>query len=125
MNNKSSPGEGVPTDDEFNWRRQAHCGQIYFLPSDMWFAEEHSVSASIATETCFTCPVRKECLKEACDNKEPYGIWGGLPASIRSKKGMVHNFLKLVDLLDPYNTEDRSSPFHINNLHEGGTDERE
>lgn len=27
---------------------------------------------------CMGCPVRERCLEEALENREPFGIWGGL-----------------------------------------------
>lgn len=105
-----------------NWRQDALCSD-FADRADMWYSDETSTQASLATSICFACPVRQECLKEACTNKEPFGIWGGLPASVRMKRGRAHNFLKLINLLDPYDTEDRESPFHISNL--GDVDERE
>lgn len=113
--------------DELNWRQKAHCAlecaDTTLSPND-WYAEEHTTEAAIASAVCFGCPVRRECLKEACDNSEPHGIWGGLPFSIRNSKGQVHNYLKLVDLPDPYETDDTHSPFHISNWL-GVNDERE
>lgn len=106
-----------------NWREDADCANYYTRHPDMWHAEENTADASVASGICFQCPVRLECLKEACDKKEPYGIWGGLPYSVRSRRGKAHNFLKLVGLPDPYETDDRASHFHIQNLIEGGTDE--
>lgn len=105
--------------EQDDWRQEALCAAP---DPDDWYADEHTLTASIAAGVCFSCPVRKECLKEACDNKEIYGIWGGLPASMRLQKGRVHNFLKLVDLPDPYETMDGTSPFHISNWL-GGPDE--
>ncbi len=107
-----------------DWRTRAHCAGLDAedgLHPDDWYAEEYTAISSVASAMCFQCPVRMECLKEACDNTEPHGIWGGLPWSIRQQKGQAHNFLKLVDLPDPYSTEDSNSPFHISNL--GGSDE--
>lgn len=116
--NTNSPDEGVND----NWREDATCA-LFSGKWDMWHAEDYSVNSAIAVGICFTCPVRQECLQEACDKKEPYGIWGGQPFSVRSRRGKAHNFLKLVGLPDPYDTMDRASPFHIQNLIEGGTDE--
>lgn len=116
--------DGTPQED---WRQRAHCGGLTpddGLHPDDWYADEHTVGAAIASAMCYQCPVRNDCLKEACDNSEPHGIWGGLPWSVRNQKGQVNNFLKLVDLPDPYETEDSNSPFHISNWL-GSSDERE
>lgn len=113
--------------DDIDWRHAALCGgmsQENDFFRDIWYAEDHTLKASIATSICFQCPVRMECLKQACDNTEPHGIWGGLPPSVRTQKGRVHNFLKLADLPDVYSTEDTNSPFHTSNLN-GGHDGRE
>lgn len=111
--------------EQDDWRREAYCAALTSedgLHPDDWFQEEHTAISAIATAACFSCPVRKQCLKDACDNKEPHGIWGGLPFSIR--QGKAHSILKLVDLPDPYETEDSNSPFHISNWL-GSSDERE
>lgn len=31
-----------------------------------------------AREVCFSCPMRARCLSYALDNREAYGVWGGL-----------------------------------------------
>lgn len=131
-NNNEPPRKKEVTDDKdsegFSWRDEALCAKKikespYFL--DLWFQEEQSLDAAIATSVCFTCPVRQECLKKACETRETEGIWGGQPSSIRLKKGRVHNYLKLVNLPDPYETTDDKSRFHINNLGKGEDNERE
>lgn len=104
---------------DFSWHAGALCAKRisqsrYFI--NLWFEEEETIASSIAASICFECPIRKECLKRACDNKEPAGIWGGQPFSIRSAKGKNHSYFKLVNLPDPYLTEDTDSRFHIQNL---------
>jgi hypothetical protein len=103
-------------EDYEHWQNEADCALYYTNEKDLWYADEKSTQASVATSICFQCPVRLECLKAACDTKEPHGVWGGLPASVRMGRGRAHNFLRLVGLPDPYETEDRASPFHISNL---------
>lgn len=114
-----------PDDEYQSWKRYAMCWQLADLevvPADLWFADDHSPQAKEAAGICFQCPVRELCLKKACDSKEPEGIWGGLPLSIRHKKGRTHNFNRLKGLPNPYDTEDTASPYHPDNLEEG-TDE--
>ena len=36
-----------------------------------------------AKAVCARCPVTRECLRDAMDNHEPYGVWGGLSADER------------------------------------------
>lgn len=92
------------------------------VPADLWFADEHTVPAQEAAGICFECPVRQLCLKKACDSREQSGIWGGLPPSVRQKKGRTHNFNRLKGLPNPYETDDQDSPHFVDNLEEG-TDE--
>jgi WhiB family redox-sensing transcriptional regulator len=35
-------------------------------------------SAAAAKAVCLRCPVRAECLADALERDEPYGVWGGL-----------------------------------------------
>lgn len=128
-NPPNKKGVTSPEDSEdFSWRHNALCAKKieespYFL--DTWFQDEQDLHSAIATSICFQCPVRKECLKKACEMKESEGIWGGQPPSVRLKKGRVHNYLKLVELPDPYETTDKNSRHHTNNLGQGEDNERE
>lgn len=36
-----------------------------------------------AQELCKTCPVQQDCLRFAIENREMYGIWGGMQESDR------------------------------------------
>jgi hypothetical protein len=39
-----------------------------------------------AKSICSTCPIQKECLKMAIDNRERYGIWGGVDFGCREER---------------------------------------
>ena len=43
---------------------------------DLWFAES-PVDLERAKTLCAGCPVRRQCLAEALDRAEPWGVWGG------------------------------------------------
>lgn len=107
-------------DSEYlSWKRYALCWQLTDMGlqnADLWFSEDLTKEASEAADICFECPVRKKCLEAACDNKESAGIWGGLPITIRNKRGKAHNLSKLVQEPNPYSTEDRESSFYKENL---------
>lgn len=53
-------------------------GALFYPPVR---SERRSVKAARelrAKKVCATCPVRVECLEQALDVGERYGIWGGL-----------------------------------------------
>lgn len=110
--------KGVDLDS--SWREEAYCGIMakedpYFL--DLWFAPEDSSSSAVAASACFSCPARRECLEWASTTKQRSGIWGGLPASVRLKhKQRPHDFPVLVELDNPYDTDNPKSKFHISKL---------
>lgn len=110
-----------------DWRNNAACAdKAQESPDfiDLWFQEENSVKSAVATSVCFTCPMRKKCLEWASLTKQREGIWGGQPMSIRLKhKGRPHNYEELVELPDPYETTNKKSRFHINNLDTGDSTE--
>ncbi|MEO8814176.1 MAG: WhiB family transcriptional regulator [Mycobacterium sp.] len=43
---------------------------------DLWFADD-PVDLERAKALCAGCPIRRECLAEALDRAEPWGVWGG------------------------------------------------
>ena len=57
------------------WRERALCAQV---GDDLWYPEPGGSSARAAKVICRQCEVRAECLREAIDNDEAFGIWGGL-----------------------------------------------
>lgn len=44
--------------------------------ADLWFSENPS-QLEQAKALCADCPLRAECLAEALERGEPWGVWGG------------------------------------------------
>ena len=42
-----------------------------------WFFSEEPEEKYAAKNLCFSCPVRKDCIKYALEEKEIWGVWGG------------------------------------------------
>ena len=106
------------------WRKQAYCSNLAPEIANYWFAKDGTTASAAASAACFSaCPVRKECLKWASEAKQRFGIWGGLPSSIRLQKvsqtgdkGRPHDYDSLVELEYPYSTTDRRSRFSVFNM---------
>ncbi|OBJ51128.1 WhiB family transcriptional regulator [Mycobacterium sp. 1423905.2] len=43
---------------------------------DLWFAEAPA-DLERAKTLCIGCPIRRDCLAEAVERAEPWGVWGG------------------------------------------------
>jgi WhiB family redox-sensing transcriptional regulator len=71
------------TEADLVWREEAACRNHPF--PDVFFSDAHDVRRYITREWCSECPVRNECLREALDNDQQWGIWGGLSARERNK----------------------------------------
>jgi WhiB family redox-sensing transcriptional regulator len=56
------------------------------LDPNTWYAQENTKEARDATAVCWRCPVRMPCLEYACTTREPFAIWGGVPASERVRE---------------------------------------
>lgn len=60
-------------DEELHWRLRALC-----RATDPELLFVSGAQQRQATSICRDCPVKRECAAEALDNKEEYGVWGGL-----------------------------------------------
>lgn len=63
------------------WTAQALCAQVdpeLFFPA-------LGANGVAAKRVCMKCPVRIECLQEALERDEEYGIFGGLSRNQRAK----------------------------------------
>ncbi|MBT2365247.1 WhiB family transcriptional regulator [Streptomyces sp. ISL-10] len=97
-----------------DWSRAA-CEEIRLkelgIHPDQWHSPWDSKPSAEAAGTCFECPIRLQCLKYACTNKEEGGIWGGLPARIRTgftREHRAHDYEVLSALDNPYDTDNGS-----------------
>jgi WhiB family transcriptional regulator, redox-sensing transcriptional regulator len=61
------------TSAEAHWREDAACRVAD--PEDML---ADSARQKRAKAVCLGCPVRTECLVDALDNREEWGVWGGM-----------------------------------------------
>jgi hypothetical protein len=46
------------------------------LDPELWFSNE-AADKREAKRLCHTCPVQAQCLNEALDSNQRFGIWGG------------------------------------------------
>lgn len=61
-------------DDEATWMVRARCLDA---DPDAFFPEKGG-STREAKRICAQCPVREECLEFSLENRERFGIWGGM-----------------------------------------------
>lgn len=59
---------------EQEWKLQGLCSQA---DPEAWFPDKGG-SCKEAKKICAVCPVRNECLQYALENREVWGVWGGL-----------------------------------------------
>jgi len=65
------------------WQDDAACAG---MDTEIFYAQE-GPSQAIAFETCSRCPVYDHCFQYAVDNKEEFGVWGGLAFDARDRRG--------------------------------------
>lgn len=79
---------------------QSACGQAVRegVDADLWYGEDlqqaelgrdydggRSRRIKLAKGICAQCPVRQQCLKDALDRDDQWGIWGGLTVYERKR----------------------------------------
>ena len=65
------------TSDDLDWITDSECGKPENRNlAEMFFSAKYE-DRHKAKNMCFSCPVRKECLKWALESKQIWGIWGG------------------------------------------------
>ena len=65
--------------DREAWQDDANCKGVDI---DIFFSLDDADQRT-ALELCKACPVQRECLQDALQHNEMYGIWGGMPESER------------------------------------------
>ncbi len=76
--------------ENYEWVSQARCAS---QDSDGLF-EQGPVQRE-ARHVCAECPVRLECLSDALDKRENFGVWGGLTE--RERRAILKNFPHIVN----------------------------
>lgn len=59
------------------WQIDAECAKPENLPMQDAFFSAEATEKYAAKNLCFECPVRKDCVQWAIENKVIWGIWGG------------------------------------------------
>lgn len=78
------------------WKTFARCKgaddpDVFFGRNDKLPMTKREVEA--ARQVCKACPVARECLMAAFQNREDYGVWGGLTVEERKRARQVTDSL--------------------------------
>lgn len=60
-----------------DWHDESLCSSPYYIKYREHFFSDEVAEIEEAKDICRACPVRKQCLKSALNNKEVWGVWGG------------------------------------------------
>lgn len=76
---------------DFIWQDDAECSKKQHRAIAPKFFSSEPRERAEAKNLCYSCPVRKECLKYALEAKELWGVWGGKDESeIRRALSLSH-----------------------------------
>jgi hypothetical protein len=70
-----------------DWKDRALCAET---DPEAFFPGKGG-STALAKRVCAACEVRAECLQDALDRREPFGIWGGKSERERRRLGKLPN----------------------------------
>ena len=74
------------------WQYDALCRQhssnLFFPPATFEKKEDREKREAKAKAVCSGCPVKMECLDEANEISEPFGVWGGLNEVERKRESI-------------------------------------
>ena len=74
------------------WQYDALCRQhssnLFFPPATFEKKEDREKREAKAKAVCSGCPVKIECLEEANEISEPFGVWGGMNEVERKREGL-------------------------------------
>ena len=77
-----------------NWQYDSLCRQhssnLFFPPATFEINEDRDKRAAKEKAVCSGCPVKFECLEEANEISEPFGVWGGLN-EVERKREAIYN----------------------------------
>jgi hypothetical protein len=61
---------------DLDWHEKAICTKLNDEELEIFFSEEPEEIVK-AKNLCFSCPVRKDCIKWALEDSRIWGVWGG------------------------------------------------
>lgn len=64
--------------DELNWQADATCAKRENQDKVDFFFSSKSEERTEAKKMCGVCPVRRDCAKWALEERQVWGVWGGL-----------------------------------------------
>lgn len=67
----------IPLNSE-DWHEDAECAKPIHKDKIPLFFSNKNNDIYAAKTLCFSCPVRTNCIKSALEDKQIYGVWGGL-----------------------------------------------
>lgn len=59
------------------WQDKSLCSKKENRKMIDWFFSDDTEEKYAAKNLCFSCPVRKDCVKYALETKKIWGVWGG------------------------------------------------
>jgi WhiB family redox-sensing transcriptional regulator len=86
---------------EEDWMLGATCRgrpDLFFAPDDSETRSERRRREAAAKSVCARCPVRMQCLMDALESDERFGIWGGLTE--RERRSLRRSTLETVSPQD-------------------------
>jgi hypothetical protein len=66
-----------PNEEARIWQDKALCAKKENKRMIDWFFSDDTEEKYAAKNLCFSCPVRKDCVKYALETKKIWGVWGG------------------------------------------------
>jgi hypothetical protein len=64
-------------EEDKHWQSRALCAKKSNKHMIDWFFSDDTEEKYAAKNLCFTCPVRRDCIKYALESKKVWGVWGG------------------------------------------------
>jgi len=108
----------LQVDDEV-WLLAANCRgrtHLFFAPDDSESRAERRRREAQAKSVCQECAVRVECLHEAFEADERFGIWGGLTERERRAARRTHPVRPSLPLVSRTSPQDIAGPGRLARL---------
>jgi WhiB family transcriptional regulator, redox-sensing transcriptional regulator len=75
-----------------DWRLKAACrGKGNTEEGMKTYYPETGITAYHGKKDCAVCQVKADCLQEAIDHKEDYGLWGGIVMNKKKRNRLLKN----------------------------------